>query len=335
MKNNKTKIIILLLVVIMSFCGCQKNEVSLKINSDGSGKYSTCMSVDEEKLIDSVIKIYRVLGFSDQQIGTEEQMKELYSKYFTNLGYKEVTVDGRKYYQNTTQNISTKKNLSRDVVGNSGYVTADTFYYEVYLKEMTMYSVQEQIQQIAKQNGITNVPDGMTLLKQAGVDVGSLMTVVMTVEFPKPVVSTNGTVDSKNKNKVTFTMKSSESKTLFATTNSKVTWASANKKYKADNTIKAPKIKKLKANKLSKKAKKATISLKFRKVVGAKRYQIQYSTKSSFKGAKTKNIKKTTYKITKLKKNKKYYVRVRAVKQNLSGYDVVSKWAKKSVKTKK
>ena len=75
--------------------------------------------------------------------------------------------------------------------------------------------------------------------------------------------------------------------------------------------------------------------MKISKVSGAKKYQVQYSTKSSFKGAKTKTIKKTTYKITKLKKKKKYYVRVRAVKYNLSGEVVNSKWTKKSVKTKK
>ena len=70
--------------------------------------------------------------------------------------------------------------------------------------------------------------------------------------------------------------------------------------------------------------------MKFSKVSGAKKYQVQYSTKGSFKGAKTKSIKKTTYKLT------KYYVRVRAVKYNMSKDTVYSKWTKKkAVKTKK
>lgn len=335
MKNTKIKMMALMLVVIMVFVGCQKQEVSLKINSDGSGKLYSCISIDEKEYINDLIKIYKVLGMSDAQIGTVENMQEYYSQHFTGLGYKEVTVDGKKYYQKTVQSSSTKKKLSGDVVGNDGYVTTDTFYYELDLKEMLMNSMQEQAEQLAKQQGMTDTPDAMTLLKQAGVDFDSLMTVVMTVEFPKTVVATNGTVDSKNKNKVTFTMKASENKTLFATTNSKVTLASAKAKYKADNTIKKPKIKKLKANKVAKKAKKATITLKFNKVAGAKKYQVQYATKSSFKGATTKNVKKTTYKISKLKKNKKYYVRVRAVKNNLAGSTVYSNWAKKSVKTKK
>ena len=115
-----------------------------------------------------------------------------------------------------------------------------------------------------------------------------------------------------------------------------VTLETAKAKYKADNTISKPSVKKLKANKVSKKAKKATATLKFSKVSGAKKYQVQYSTKGSFKGAKTKTIKKTTYKLTKLKKGTKYYVRVRAVKYNMSKDTVYSKWTKKkAVKTKK
>lgn len=335
MKNIKIKMMALMLIVMMVFAGCQKQEVSLKINSDGSGKLYSCISIDEKEYINDLIKIYKVLGMSDAQIGTVENMQEYYSQYYTGLGYKEVTVDGKKYYQKTVQSSSSKKTLSRDVVGEAGYVTTDTFYYMVDLKEMLMRNIQEQAEQLAKQHGMTDTPDAMLLLKQAGVDFDSLMTVVMTVEFPKPIVSSNGTVDSKNKNKVTFTMKASERKILFATTNSKVTLASAKAKYKADNTIKKPKIKNLKANKVAKKAKKATITLKFSKVAGAKKYQVQYGTKSSFKGAATKTVKKTTYKISKLKKNKKYYVRVRAVKYNLAGSSVYSSWVKKSVKTKK
>ena len=335
MKNIRIKLIGLMLIVVMVFSGCQKNDISLKINSDGSGTYTVLISIDEEEMIDARIKICKVLGLSDEQIGTKEQLQKSYSEQFLSSGYKEVIIDGEKYYQQTSQNNCAKENISRDVVGNAGYITTDTFYYELNMKAIVLDSVQKTIDDIAKQYGQTDVPDAMVLLNQAGVDVDSLMTSVMTVEFPKKIVSTNGAVDSVNNNKVSFAITSSENKTLFATTNSKVTLASAQAKYKADNTIKKPKIKKLTANKVSKKAKKATVTLKFGKATGAEKYQVQYSTKSSFKGAKTKNIKKTTYKITKLKKNKKYYVRVRAVKQNMSRYDVYSKWTKKSVKTKK
>ena len=70
-------------------------------------------------------------------------------------------------------------------------------------------------------------------------------------------------------------------------------------------------------------------------------YQIQYSTSSKFKGAKTVTVSKnktTSKKITKLKAKKKYYVRVRTyktVKVNGKNTKIYSSWSKvKTVKTK-
>ena len=70
-------------------------------------------------------------------------------------------------------------------------------------------------------------------------------------------------------------------------------------------------------------------------------YQIQYSTSSKFKGAKTVTITKnktTSKKISKLKAKKKYYVRVRTyktVKVNGKNTKIYSGWSKvKTVKTK-
>lgn len=335
MRNIKIKIISLMLIVIMMFTGCLKEEYSFKINSDGSSETYICRSIDLEEIVSARIKVCKVLGLSDQEIGTKEKLQETYSESYKQQGYKETTIDGKTYYQKTAQYSNDKKNLTRDITGNDGYVTTDTFYYIVNWKDSVVNSIESQAETIAKQNGVKEVPDAMQLLKQAGVDLDTLDTCVATVEFPKPIVSTNGIIDSKNKNKVTFTIKATENKTLFATTDSKVTFASAQAKYKADNTIKKPKIKQLKANKVKRKAKKATITLKFGKVAGAKMYQVQYATKSSFKSAKTKNIKKTTYKISNLKKNKKYYVRVRAWKSNMARGNVFSGWVKKSVKTKK
>lgn len=66
-------------------------------------------------------------------------------------------------------------------------------------------------------------------------------------------------------------------------------------------------------------------------------YQIQYSTSSKLKNAKTINISKnktTSKKVTKLKSKKKYYVRIRTYK-TYAGKKVYSSWSKvKSVKTK-
>lgn len=66
--------------------------------------------------------------------------------------------------------------------------------------------------------------------------------------------------------------------------------------------------------------KKKSISLTWKKVSGAKKYKIQYSTNKKFKkSVKTKYTGKLSYKIKGLKKGKKYYVRIRAVNGTNSG----------------
>ena len=100
----------------------------------------------------------------------------------------------------------------------------------------------------------------------------------------------------------------------------------------SESEIKAPvgtSIKKLKGAK-----RRLTVTWKRRN--GVKGYQIQYSTKKSFKKAKTVTIKssKTTKKTIKKLKRKKYYVRIRTYR-TVNGKKYYSKWSKtKSVKVK-
>ncbi len=61
------------------------------------------------------------------------------------------------------------------------------------------------------------------------------------------------------------------------------------------------------------------IKVTVKKVSGADGYQIQYSTKSNMKSAKTVTSSKTTTTISKLSKGKKYYVRVKAYKKDSTG----------------
>ncbi|MBR4759222.1 MAG: fibronectin type III domain-containing protein, partial [Lachnospiraceae bacterium] len=84
-------------------------------------------------------------------------------------------------------------------------------------------------------------------------------------------------------------------------------------------------------------SKKKAIALKWKKISGAKGYEIQYSTKKNFKkNSKTKTTKKVKYTIKSLKKKKTYYVRVRAYKTDVAGKKVYGKWSKvKKVKVKK
>ena len=69
-------------------------------------------------------------------------------------------------------------------------------------------------------------------------------------------------------------------------------------------------------------------TLKWKKVSGAKGYQIRYSTKKSMSGAKAKLTTSKSKKIKRLKAGTKYYVQVRAYKKNGSG-KVYGKWSKK------
>ena len=93
-------------------------------------------------------------------------------------------------------------------------------------------------------------------------------------------------------------------------------------------TVAAPKFTSLKGAKKS-------FTAKWKKVNGATGYQLQYSLKKNFKGAKTVNANAKTVKKTvkKLKKKKKYYVRIRAYRV-YSGKYYYSNWTTKTVKVK-
>ena len=79
------------------------------------------------------------------------------------------------------------------------------------------------------------------------------------------------------------------------------------------------------------KAGKRKLSVSWRKNSKASGYQIRYSLKSSFSGAKTVMVrsgKTTTKKLTGLKRGKRYYITVRAYK-TVKGKKYYSSWSKK------
>ena len=89
--------------------------------------------------------------------------------------------------------------------------------------------------------------------------------------------------------------------------------------------------------KSAKNSKSKKILLKYKKISGAKGYEISYSTNKKFKKAVTKkNTAKTSYTINKLKKGKTYYVRIRAYKMDSTGKKVYGKYSSvKKVKISK
>lgn len=79
------------------------------------------------------------------------------------------------------------------------------------------------------------------------------------------------------------------------------------------------------------------IALKYKKLSGAKGYEISYSTDKKLKKSVTKKTtSKTSYTIKNLKKGKTYYVRVRAYKKDSAGKKVYSGYTKvKKIKVSK
>lgn len=311
----RTKIVALMLVVMLVFTGCASSNIGIKINSDGSGSIETLTQVDRAELINESKKAYDEMGLplTKAEIG-----KELDTSMKAE-GFKIVTIDGKKYYQVKETGKIKKGNLQKSFGDPTAasYVTTDTVYLELDLSTDAM-----------------NMGDMGEMFSKAdmagmGIDMSTdAIKTTVSVEMPKSIVSTNGTIDAENPNKVTFTAEYGKKNTLFATTKSGVTQKSVKATIKKLNALGNTKIKKLKAN-------KTTVTLKFKKVKKADKYDIEYSTKKNFKNAKAKTTKKTSFKIKNLKKGKKYYVRVRAVKVNYAGVEVHSKWVKKSVKINK
>ena len=102
--------------------------------------------------------------------------------------------------------------------------------------------------------------------------------------------------------------------------------------------VKKPSVSKVKSFKA--KAGKKKLTLTWKKISGAAKYQIQVGTKKNFKGAKTISVSKSKKSYTKkgLKARKKYYVRIRAYKTykdaNYKTKKAYGKWVAINKKTK-
>lgn len=314
-KIKKITLFSLLLTFVLSLTGCMKLDSTVKINSSGGATVVSTMSIDKEAYIEAMKESMASLGTEM----TDAELAELDSSMKTQ-GFKLVVIDGKEYYQTSeTEKYSNKKFLKYlNSDGSTGYATKDTFYWK------TVIAAEDEL------------GDYADTLQSSGEDISSVMTYTMKITFDKKIVSVSGgKVDSKDSNTAIFDIPLDKSTTIFATTNKKVTKTSVKSTIKSLNSISKTKISSLKPNKVKASAKKATATLKFKKVKDATSYEIQYSTNKKFKSAKTETTKKTTYTLSSLKKNTTYYVRVRAVKKNLAGETVYSSWVKKTVKTKK
>ena len=308
----KTKLMALLIVVVMVFSGCASVKMDVVINSNGSGMLYMTMRLDKAAVNTELKKE----GITDAMMSTYWQTLEQTYKE-DGFSVRTVTVDGKEYMQ--IQRLE-KVNMAAELnFSDNSYITTDTYYTEIDTKDM-----MGNAGDMGDVNAIAN-----------SVDMSKIAFEV-SVTLPNNIVKTNGTISETDKKVVKFNVPLGKKSVLFATTKGNVALADVQKKVKAANTIAKPKLKKIKANKLKKKAKSASVTVKSNKVKGAKKYEVTLATDKKFtKNLKFKTTKKNTITIKKLKKNKKYYVQVVTAKKNLVGVDVYSKPAKKSVKTKK
>lgn len=315
MKNIKMKLMALIVVVAMVFSGCASINLDVVINSDGSGKAQITMRLDKAAMNTELKK----QGMTDAMLSAYwNQLEQTYKEIGINA--RNVTVEGKEYLQIQQIQKLRKGKLASDLdISDNSYVTTDTFYTEIDTKELM---------------GDTGDLGEMGAMASS-IDM-SKITFEVSVVMPNDIVKTNGTISEADKKTVKFNAPMGKKSVLFATTSGNVTLESIQKKVKASNTVAKPKLKKVKANKVKKNAKSASITVKWSKVKGAKRYEVNVATSKKFiKSVSFKSTKKNSITIKKLKKNKKYYIQVVAVKKNLAGTDVYSKPAKKTVKTKK
>lgn len=163
-----------------------------------------------------------------------------------------------------------------------------------------------------------------------------LKTVISPVDSTKKVTwrSTNSKIAKVDQIGKVTALKSGETM-IYATTDNLSYWTGCYVQVKKASTnsrnisVSKTVIKKVSA------LKKKKALIKYKKVKGASNYQVQYSMKKNFAGAKTKTAKGNSLKVSGLKVKKKYYFRVRVCKK-VNGKTYYSGWSNvKSVKAKK
>lgn len=177
------------------------------------------------------------------------------------------------------------------------------------------------------------IPDAITLKEGQSKQLKAVVSPIDTTERVK-WHSSNPKIAKVDQTGKVMALKSGET-VIYATTDSLDYWAGCNVRVKKAATnsgnisVSKTVIKKVSA------LKKKKALIKYNKVQGASSYQIQYSMKKNFAGAKTKTAKGNSLKVSGLKVNKKYYFRVRVCKK-VNGRTYYSGWSNvKSVRAKK
>jgi hypothetical protein len=302
MKKAKMLVVSLVLLMAMAVTGCTKVESITKVNKDGSGVGILQLKVSKT---DAVARMGSILTEADVDA------------FFAKSGYELKSEDGKSYYVRESTKEYGKGELIRGVDGDTASKYKLYFLYSELDGQQLKYQLKTEMnfdntQQQLAQYGITLSEDDFTY--------------AVTYEFPEKVINTNGKIDPNNSKRVTFDIDFNAMNVIFASTNKQITLS--NVKTFASDQLKVANTKIEKA-----KAKKTSITVKMKKVKGAK-YHVQCSTKKNFSGSKYRKSKKNVYTIKKLKSKTKYYVRVRTYRKNAFGNTIYGKWKKTTVKTK-
>lgn len=309
------------------------NTVNAVISDDMLGSY------DMKKLGKQTISVQ----YGGKKVSFDIDVKEIFASSIK-LSQSKIDVEKGKTYQlkatvyptNTTnQKLTwTIEDSSIATVNSSGKITAKsagTTTVWVSTENGKVASCIVNVKVLTVKLRIS--PNTITLKEGQSIQ---LKTVISPVDSTEKVTwrSTNSKIAKVDQIGKVTALKSGET-TIYATTDNLSYWTGCYVQVKKESTnsrnisVSKTVIKKVSA------LKKKKALIKYKKVKGASNYQVQYSMKKNFAGAKTKTAKGNSLKVSGLKVKKKYYFRVRVCKK-VNGKTYYSGWSNvKSVKAKK
>ena len=284
-----------------------------------------------------------VIQYGGKKVSFDIDVKEIFASSIK-LNQSKIDVKKGKTYQlkatvyptNTTNKklTWTSDDSSIATVNSSGKITAKsagttTIWVSTANGKTAKCVVNVQVLAV----NLNIIPDAITLKEGQSKQLKAVVSPIDTTERVKWHSSNPKIAKVDQTGKVT-SLKSGET-VIYATTDSLDYWAGCNVRVKKAATnsgnisVSKTVIKKVSA------LKKKKALIKYKKVKGASNYQVQYSMKKNFAGAKTKTAKGNSLKVSGLKVKKKYYFRVRVCKK-VNGKTYYSGWSNvKSVKAKK
>lgn len=309
------------------------NTVNAVISDDMLGSY------DMKKLGKQTISVQ----YGGKKVSFDIDVKEIFASSIK-LSQSKIDVEKGQTYQlkatvyptNTTnQKLTwTIEDSSIATVNSSGEITAKsagTTTVWVSTENGKVASCIVNVKVLTVKLRIS--PNTITLKEGQSIQ---LKTVISPVDSTEKVTwrSTNSKIAKVDQIGKVTALKSGET-TIYATTDNLSYWTGCYVQVKKASTnsrnisVSKTVIKKVSA------LKKKKALIKYKKVKGASNYQVQYSMKKNFAGAKTKTAKGNSLKVSGLKVKKKYYFRVRVCKK-VNGKTYYSGWSNvKSVKAKK